>query len=150
MVSTERSTRWLQTRWRHRHRASPEDASVASPTVYSKLVGGDDKEPVQQAMDALIDETNALMEKHRPQVQVVAAELTQRRRMTGAVVAALLDTRARLEWRQVTPSWARLPVTLGGRRRRQTPQSSPRLHGPIIRGLPSRVEPLAPAHSRRS
>jgi hypothetical protein len=50
------------------------------------LVGGDDEEPVQQAMDALIDETSALMAEHWPQVQVVAAELIQRRRLSGSDV----------------------------------------------------------------
>jgi hypothetical protein len=65
-----------------------------------RLVGGDDKEPVQQAMDALIEETNALMEKHWSQVQVVAAELIQRRRLTGSEVRALVDSGAGVEWLQ--------------------------------------------------
>jgi hypothetical protein len=66
------------------------------------LVGGDDDDavPVQQAMDALVEETAALMEKHWPQVEVVAAELAQRRRLTGSEVGALLDSGARVEWLQ--------------------------------------------------
>jgi hypothetical protein len=63
-----------------------------------RLVGGDDQEPVQRALDSLLEVTSALMEKHWPQVQVVAAELTQRRRLTGSEVAALLATPARVTW----------------------------------------------------
>jgi hypothetical protein len=73
-------------------------------TMLWAVVGGDDKEPVQCAMDRLREETAALLEKHWSQVQVVAAALTQRRRLTGAEVAALLDGQARVEWRQSTLS----------------------------------------------
>lgn len=71
-------------------------------TILWTLVGGDDDDavPVQQAMDALVEETAALMEKHWPQVEVVAAELAQRRRLTGSEVGALLDSGARVEWLQ--------------------------------------------------
>jgi hypothetical protein len=60
-------------------------------TMLWTLVGGDDKEPVQRALDNLVEETKGLMAKHWPQVQIVAAELTQRRRLTGAEVRLLVN-----------------------------------------------------------